>query len=129
MEILVGLLIMRIGKAALDKVLPPVITGSVAIVIGIALAGAALGMASRQLAGGIHHADLHRRLLGLLAGQGAARHAAHPAGRHRRLHRFHPIGPGELRAGRQAASGCECPTSPCRPSPTRAPGRSSSASR
>ena len=46
LEILVGLFIMRIGKAALDKVLPPVITGSVAIVIGIALAGAALGMAS-----------------------------------------------------------------------------------
>jgi uracil permease len=44
-EILVGLLIMRIGKAALDKILPPVITGSVAVVIGIALAGAALGMA------------------------------------------------------------------------------------
>jgi len=46
LEILVGLLIMRIGKEALDKILPPVITGSVAIVIGIALAGAALGMAS-----------------------------------------------------------------------------------
>jgi uracil permease len=45
-EILVGMLIMRIGKEGLDKVLPPVITGSVAIVIGIALAGAALGMAS-----------------------------------------------------------------------------------
>lgn len=45
-EILVGLLIMRIGKEALDKALPPVITGSVAIVIGVALAGAALGMAS-----------------------------------------------------------------------------------
>jgi uracil permease len=45
LEILVGLLIMAIGKEALDKVLPPVITGSVAIVIGIALAGAALGMA------------------------------------------------------------------------------------
>ncbi len=44
-EILIGLLIMRVGKNALDKVLPPVITGSVAIVIGIALAGAALGMA------------------------------------------------------------------------------------
>ena len=41
-EILVGLLIMRVGKAALDKVLPPVITGSVAVVIGIALAGSAL---------------------------------------------------------------------------------------
>jgi uracil permease len=44
-EILFGLLIMRIGKAALDKILPPVITGSVAIVIGIALAGAALNSA------------------------------------------------------------------------------------
>ncbi len=45
-EILVGLLIMRVGKAALDKVLPPVITGCVAIVIGIALAGAALNEAA-----------------------------------------------------------------------------------
>ncbi|GAB4396570.1 MAG: solute carrier family 23 protein [Anaerolineales bacterium] len=45
-NILMGLLIMRIGKAALDKVLPPIITGSIAIVIGIALAGAALNMAS-----------------------------------------------------------------------------------
>lgn len=44
-EVLIGLLIMRIGKEALDKVLPPVITGSMAIVIGVALAGAALGMA------------------------------------------------------------------------------------
>lgn len=46
LEILVGLLIMRIGKEALDRILPPVITGSVAIVIGIALAGAALNMAA-----------------------------------------------------------------------------------
>ncbi len=45
-EILVGLLIMRIGKENLDKVLPPIITGSVAIVIGIALAGAALNEAA-----------------------------------------------------------------------------------
>jgi uracil permease len=44
-EILVGLLIMRIGKENLDKVLPPIITGSIAIVIGIALAGAALSEA------------------------------------------------------------------------------------
>jgi uracil permease len=44
-EILVGLLIMRIGKAALDRVLPPIITGSMAMVIGVALAGAALGNA------------------------------------------------------------------------------------
>jgi uracil permease len=46
LEILIGLLIMRVGKAALDKVLPPIITGSVAIVIGIALAGTALNEAS-----------------------------------------------------------------------------------
>jgi uracil permease len=45
-EILIGLLIMSIGKEALDKVLPPVITGSVAIIIGIALAGTALSEAS-----------------------------------------------------------------------------------
>ncbi|MBC8336547.1 MAG: xanthine permease [Anaerolineales bacterium] len=45
-NILIGLLIMKIGKAALDKILPPIVTGSVAIVIGVALAGAALGMAS-----------------------------------------------------------------------------------
>jgi uracil permease len=46
LNILMGFLIMRIGKEALDKVLPPVITGSIAITIGIALAGSALGMAS-----------------------------------------------------------------------------------
>ena len=46
LEILIGLLIMWIGKSALDKVLPPIVTGSVAVVIGIALAGAALNMAS-----------------------------------------------------------------------------------
>ncbi len=44
-EILLGLLIQRVGKAALDRVLPPVVTGSMAIVIGIALAGSALSMA------------------------------------------------------------------------------------
>lgn len=50
LEILFGFLIMWIGKEALDKVLPPVVTGSVAITIGIALAGAALGMASANWA-------------------------------------------------------------------------------
>ena len=42
LNILFGFLIMRIGKANLDKVLPPVITGAMASVIGIALAGTAL---------------------------------------------------------------------------------------
>ena len=46
LEILMGLLIMRVGKAALDKVLPPVVTGSVALVIGVALANVALNEAS-----------------------------------------------------------------------------------
>ena len=45
-EIAIGFLIMRIGKSALDKILPPIITGSMAMVIGVALAGAALNNAS-----------------------------------------------------------------------------------
>lgn len=45
-NILVGFGIRWIGKGNLDKVLPPVVTGSVATVIGIALAYAALDMAS-----------------------------------------------------------------------------------
>lgn len=49
-EILIGLLIMRIGKNALDRILPPIITGSMAIVIGVALASAALGNAGNWAA-------------------------------------------------------------------------------
>ncbi len=49
-EILIGFLIMRIGKAALDKILPPIVTGSMAMVIGIALANAALGNAGNWAA-------------------------------------------------------------------------------
>jgi uracil permease len=45
-SILAGLLIKRVGKDALDRVLPPMITGSMAIVIGIALSKAALDMAN-----------------------------------------------------------------------------------
>ena len=45
-NIIVGLIIARVGKAALDKVLPPVLTGSVALVIGVTLGGAAVDMAS-----------------------------------------------------------------------------------
>ena len=44
-EIAIGFLIMRAGKAALDRILPPIITGSMAMVIGVALAGAALNNA------------------------------------------------------------------------------------
>jgi uracil permease len=45
LNIIVGFIIQRVGKAAIDKVLPPVVTGSVACVIGIGLGYAALGMA------------------------------------------------------------------------------------
>ncbi len=44
-NIIIGYIIKRVGKAAIDKVLPPVVTGSVAAVIGIGLGFAALGMA------------------------------------------------------------------------------------
>ncbi len=47
-SIIAGLLIRWAGKNALDKVLPPIVTGSVAIVIGISLAKTALDMASAQ---------------------------------------------------------------------------------
>ena len=44
-NIIVGYIIKWVGKEAVDKVLPPVVTGSVACVIGIGLGYAALGMA------------------------------------------------------------------------------------
>ena len=45
LNILIGLIVQKVGKKALDRALPPIITGSMAIVIGIALAGSALNMA------------------------------------------------------------------------------------
>lgn len=45
LNILVGFIITRAGKDALDKILPPVLTGTVALVIGVTLGGAALDMA------------------------------------------------------------------------------------
>jgi len=48
LNIIVGLIIKRVGKDAIDKVLPPVITGSVAAVIGFGLGFAALDMAASQ---------------------------------------------------------------------------------
>jgi uracil permease len=51
-NVLVGFLIKGAGgKKALDKVLPPVVTGSVAAVIGIGLGFAALGMSSGTCCG------------------------------------------------------------------------------
>ncbi|NLE45224.1 MAG: xanthine permease [Chloroflexi bacterium] len=45
-NVTVGFIIRLVGKGSLDKILPPVITGSVATVIGISLAYSALDMAS-----------------------------------------------------------------------------------
>jgi uracil permease len=46
LNILVGFIIRWIGKENVDKVLPPVVTGSVAAIIGFGLALAALGLAA-----------------------------------------------------------------------------------
>ncbi|QBS38189.1 xanthine permease [Thermaerobacter sp. FW80] len=45
---IVGWLIQRAGKARLDRILPPAVTGAVAVVIGIALAKTAMDMASKH---------------------------------------------------------------------------------
>lgn len=45
-SIIAGFVIRWVGKDALDRVLPPIVTGSIAIVIGISLAKAALDMAA-----------------------------------------------------------------------------------
>jgi uracil permease len=50
-EILIGLLVMRAGKAALDRILPPIVTGSIALVIGVMLANVALANASGSIIG------------------------------------------------------------------------------
>lgn len=46
LNIVVGFVIRAVGKEAIDMVLPPIVTGSVAAIIGFGLAAAALGMAS-----------------------------------------------------------------------------------
>ena len=46
LNIIVGFIIRKVGKEAVDKVLPPIITGSVACVIGFALGFAALDLAN-----------------------------------------------------------------------------------
>lgn len=45
LNIIVGFIIRAVGKDAIDKVLPPIVTGSVAAIIGFGLAFAALGLA------------------------------------------------------------------------------------
>jgi uracil permease len=51
-NVIVGLIIRAVGgKRAIDKVLPPIITGSVACIIGFGLGFAALGMASGTSSG------------------------------------------------------------------------------
>lgn len=51
-EILLGLVIMKFGKKVVDKVLPPIITGSIAIVIGISLAYSAIKDSAGWTSGG-----------------------------------------------------------------------------
>ncbi len=50
LQIVVGLVIMAVGKKVIDTILPPILTGSVAIVIGIALSKVALDMAFTNFA-------------------------------------------------------------------------------
>lgn len=45
-NIIIGLIVQKVGKSVLDRVLPPIITGSMAVVIGIALSKVALNDAS-----------------------------------------------------------------------------------
>ena len=44
LNVAVGIVVRRLGKAAIDRVLPPIVTGSIACVIGFGLAKAALDM-------------------------------------------------------------------------------------
>ena len=57
LNIVVGLVIKAVGKGAVDKVLPPVVTGSVAAVIGFALGKAAIDLAT-GIALGLEEANL-----------------------------------------------------------------------
>lgn len=50
LNIIVGLIIQAVGKDKVDLVLPPVVTGSVAAIIGFGLAFAALGLAAADWA-------------------------------------------------------------------------------
>lgn len=46
LNVIVGMIIRSVGKAAVDRILPPVVTGSVAAIIGFGLAFAALDLAN-----------------------------------------------------------------------------------
>jgi uracil permease len=48
LNIIIGFIIKQVGKAAVDKVLPPIVTGSVAAIIGFGLGFAALDMAAQN---------------------------------------------------------------------------------
>ncbi|HLF24701.1 MAG TPA: solute carrier family 23 protein [Anaerolineae bacterium] len=67
LNVVVGFIIRAVGKANVDKVLPPVVTGSVAAVIGFALGFAALGLATGTARGaGFEIADLNFVLVALI---------------------------------------------------------------
>jgi len=50
LNVIIGLVIRALGKEKIDMVLPPIVTGSVAAIIGFGLAAAALNMASANWA-------------------------------------------------------------------------------
>ncbi|MEA4911003.1 MAG: solute carrier family 23 protein [Oscillospiraceae bacterium] len=54
-SIAAGILVRYMGRGAVEKVLPPAVTGPVAIIIGLTLAGNALGDAAPQAAQGAVH--------------------------------------------------------------------------
>ncbi|MBI3974869.1 MAG: xanthine permease [Armatimonadetes bacterium] len=66
-NVIAGFVVRSIGKARLDRVLPPVVTGSVAIVIGIALGKVALDMATGACCGGANSAWWTVAMVTLLA--------------------------------------------------------------
>jgi uracil permease len=47
-NVIVGFVIQRLGRGVIDRILPPTVTGSIAIVIGIALAREALDLATEN---------------------------------------------------------------------------------
>ena len=131
LNIIVGFVIRAVGKNALDRVLPPVVTGSVACVIGIGLAKAALDMSfmGRLLGHRAFHARCHGGVFLSAAGQGLHRHAADPARRDRRLslHVRHRAGSDQLQERGRDAVLASRRTSPGPHSPARWSRRRSSA--
>ena len=67
-SIIAGLIINRFGQEQVRRVLPPAVTGSVAVVIGISLAGGAMTGAAANWGAAFGHSHGHNPLLRLPAG-------------------------------------------------------------